>query len=88
MHLPILSRRLARPRNLILALLLSCGATSALAQAYPSRPIRLIVPYAAGQGTDVAARFVAEQLARELGGNIVVENRAAAWVPLVPISSV
>ena len=78
MHLPILSRRLARPRNLILALLLSCGATSALAQGYPSRPIRLIVPYAAGQGTDVAARFVAEQLARELGGNIVVENRAGA----------
>jgi len=77
-HLPTLSPALARPCNLFLALLLSCGATSAVAQAYPTRPIKLIVPYAAGQGTDVAARFVAEQLARDIGGNIVVENRAGA----------
>jgi tripartite-type tricarboxylate transporter receptor subunit TctC len=60
------------------ALLLTCMASGAGAQDYPARPIKLIVPYAAGQGTDVAARFVAERLAREIGGNVVVENRAGA----------
>jgi len=71
-------RAASRLRKAFLGLLLACGATVAGAQEYPSRPIRLIVPYAAGQGTDVAARFVAERLAREIGGNIVVENRAGA----------
>ena len=65
-------------RNFFLGLLLACCATGAAAQGYPDRPIKLIVPYAAGQGTDVAARFVAERLAQEIGGNIVVENRAGA----------
>ena len=63
---------LARPSRLVCAFLLSLCAASAQAQAYPERPIKLIVPYAAGQGTDVAARYVAERLAQEIGGNIVV----------------
>ena len=65
-------------RNFFLGVLLACCATAAAAQGYPDRPIKLIVPYAAGQGTDVAARFVAERLAQEIGGNIIVENRAGA----------
>ena len=48
------------------------------APAYPTKPIRIIVAYAAGQGTDVATRFVGEQLGRELGQPIVVENKAGA----------
>ena len=36
----------------------------AFAQNYPTKPIRVIVPYAAGQGTDVATRYIAEQLAK------------------------
>lgn len=54
-------------------------AGSALAQpAYPSRPIRLIVPFAAGGSTDLSARLVAEFAGRELGQPIVVENKGGA----------
>ncbi|KMM25392.1 twin-arginine translocation pathway signal [Bordetella pseudohinzii] len=50
----------------------------AMADTYPSRPVRVIVPYQAGQGTDVATRFLAEHLARALGQSFVVENRPGA----------
>ena len=43
-------------------------------QSYPNKPIRLIVPVAAGGGSDFIARQVSERLGRSLGGSIVVEN--------------
>src|SRR5262245_56430671 len=46
--------------------------------AYPSRPIALILPYAAGGGTDAVARVFAGTLEESLGGTIVVENRPGA----------
>ncbi|MBN8938490.1 MAG: tripartite tricarboxylate transporter substrate binding protein [Rhizobiales bacterium] len=46
--------------------------------AFPERPITLIVPFAAGSGTDTVARIVAEQLSGRLGQGVVVENRAGA----------
>lgn len=46
--------------------------------AYPSRPITLIVPYAAGGSVDAVARVVADRLGTKLGGNVVIENVAGA----------
>ena len=51
---------------------------AASAQAYPTRPITMIVPFAAGGATDVIARIVSEAMSRELGQPIVVENVAGA----------
>jgi tripartite-type tricarboxylate transporter receptor subunit TctC len=48
------------------------------AQAYPTRPITVVVPFAAGGGTDVAARIVAEHLSRTLGQQVIIENVGGA----------
>jgi len=52
--------------------------STAAADTYPTKPVRVIVPYQAGQGTDVATRFISERLAKELGQPFVVENRPGA----------
>ncbi len=54
------------------------GATGALAQDWPQRPVRMIVPYAAGGGTDIVARVLAQKLGEALGQPFVVENRTGA----------
>ncbi|AJG22440.1 tripartite tricarboxylate transporter substrate binding protein [Cupriavidus basilensis] len=51
---------------------------SALAQAYPSRPVRFIVPLSPGSGTDVVARYMSAELTKTMGGSFVVENRMGA----------
>jgi tripartite-type tricarboxylate transporter receptor subunit TctC len=51
---------------------------SARAQAFPARPIRLVVPYAAGGGTDALARVVAQFMGEKLGQTVIVENIAGA----------
>jgi len=56
---------------------LSCLAAPAAAQ-YPERPIRIVVPYAAGGSTDIAGRIVAEGLARTLNTSVVVHNQPGA----------
>jgi tripartite-type tricarboxylate transporter receptor subunit TctC len=61
----------------LLAVALACAAP-AHAQDFPSKPIKLIVPYAAGGGTDIVARIVAQKLQDKWGPAVIVENRAGA----------
>jgi tripartite-type tricarboxylate transporter receptor subunit TctC len=58
--------------------MLAMGMTSALAQSFPDRPVRLVIPYAAGGALDVIGRPVAEQFQRITGQPLVLENRAGA----------
>ena len=64
--------------HFVAALALTIATAGAHAQTYPARPIRIVVPYAAGQGTDVATRYLAEQLGKALGQSVIVENRPGA----------
>lgn len=71
-------------RSLIrsLAALGPAWAASAFAQDYPARQLRLLVPYTAGGGTDLAARVVMKKLSDQLGQPIVVENKPGAGATL------
>ena len=65
-------------RNLFAAVLLCAFASLPAHAAYPDQPIKIIAPYAAGGSSDVLARALGEELGRELGQPIVVENRPGA----------
>jgi len=67
-------------RNALLLplLLYALVSESALAQAWPAKPIRMLVPFPPGGGVDYAARIVGKHLADRLGQPVLIENRAGA----------
>ena len=67
---------LLNARWLTSAILLLAGTGAALAQAYPTKPVTVIVPYAVGGTTDIVARLVTTQIGNGLGQPMVVDNRA------------
>ncbi|MFI5444482.1 Bug family tripartite tricarboxylate transporter substrate binding protein [Polaromonas sp. UC242_47] len=58
--------------------ILALGSTAVVAQDYPTRPIKLVVPFGPGTSTDIISRVMAEALAKPLGQSVIVENRAGA----------
>jgi tripartite-type tricarboxylate transporter receptor subunit TctC len=65
-------------RTLAATLAIACYATAAVAQTYPSKPIKAIVPYTPGSPVDVLARVVTQQVSARLGQSIVIDNRPGA----------
>ena len=65
-------------RVVLAAACLLLAHTVALAQGYPNKPIKIIVPYPPGNASDVAARILGEELSRRVGQAVVVENKPGA----------
>ena len=76
-HMNDSSRRLAGFALTALALVAVSGST-AWAQAFPSKPITLVVPTAAGGANDAMARIIAQGLSVKLGQSVIVDNKAGA----------
>ena len=64
--------------GVLLAGMALAAASCAMAQAYPNKPIRLIVPYPPGGGTDTGARIIAEQLSKRWGQTVAIDNKGGA----------
>ena len=65
-------------KRLLTLCCLALAASGVLAQAYPAKPIKFIVPFSAGSATDIVARTVGEVMGKSMGQSIVIENRLGA----------
>ena len=65
-------------KRFLLATILFCVSAAAHAQSYPTKPVRLLVGFAAGGPTDVIARILAQDMTQTLGQTVLVENKAGA----------
>lgn len=73
-----LSSRRSALRDLSLLAIAACVSTAASAQAFPSRPITIVVPFAAGGASDITARLIGQELGAALGTTVVVDNKPGA----------
>src|ERR1044071_2100168 len=64
--------------RIVAAFVVSLVTCTALAQGYPNRPVRVVVPWPPGQATDIAARVVAQKLQESLNQPFVIENKPGA----------
>src|SRR5882672_10806308 len=82
MQLPLKVERQMPNRTCVLAAtviaVVACGVGPTAAQNYPSRPITVVVPFAAGGGNDILARLLGQHMGRALGQQFVIENRGGA----------
>ena len=78
------NRRQALVATLLGALSLACPWHAQAQSTYPDKPVRFVVPYPPGGGTDVIARIVQNRLSAALGQNILIDNKGGAgarWAP-------
>jgi len=76
--MPISAARTRFAHGLLNAFACLALSTAAVAADFTSQPTRIVVPFAAGGGTDVISRTLAQEMAKELGGTVIVENKPGA----------
>src|SRR6185436_7318088 len=80
-HAAARRRKIMRPSHAIVCALLAAGLgahAAAAAESWPSRPLTMVVPFAAGGGTDVMGRIVGRRLSEVLGQQVIIENVGGA----------